>query len=96
MTEGAEIAAAVVGILEARKKKEISLDELKVEIEKVDISTGRKHKVAFVALSACHALGGAAFAGLIIATACILLDEDCGPFLPSKISVPPPIPVEKN
>ena len=89
MEEGAEIAAAVVGLLAAKGERPASIEELKTEIEKIDVSTGRRHTVAYVALLACHALGGAAFAGLIISTVCILLDEDCGPLLPEHPAAQP-------
>jgi hypothetical protein len=84
MQEGAEIAAGVLGLLAAKGERPISLEELKAEIEQLDVSTGRRHTVAYVGLLACHALEGAAFAGLVIATVCILLDEDCGSLLPSS------------
>lgn len=90
MREGAELAVLTANILTSRGDRPISLADFKTAIEKVDLSTGRKHAVAFVALHACHALAGAAFAGLIISSACMLFDEDCGPLLtPHKT---PPLP----
>jgi len=84
MAEGAELAGMAVALLKVQQNRPISLAEFKTELEKLDLSTGRRHKVAYVAIGACHALGGAAFAALIISSACMLFDEDCGPLLPQK------------
>jgi hypothetical protein len=94
IAEGAELAYLAVNVLKAQEDRPISLAHFKTAIEKFDLSTGRRHTVAYVALNFCHAVEVGAFAGLIISSACMLFDEDCGPLLTPKKT--PPLPTSPD